>query len=267
MALKFDIETAVKLLSNTVGSLPRVKGFGVVISIIAQRFKDSHIVVERSVFGSRMRLRTNDLIGRMLIFSPNYYDRKELRIVKSILVPGDYAVDVGANIGVYTLFFAKLVGVTGHVDAIEAEAKNAADLRHNIALNEVEHVTVYNVGVSDKRETLQLLLNTTGNAGGHSFYDQSHILNPQTQETVCVKLAEIVSGRRPKLMKLDIEGFEYRVLRAFFQDTPRNFWPEFVMVEDNPSRRENDAVELCLGKGYSLIQAITPNVFLRLNHS
>jgi FkbM family methyltransferase len=265
MSIRGDRETLVSLISGLVRRIPRVKGLGIFISLIADRFKDDDIAIEKPVLRSMMRLRTNDLIGRSLIFTPNYFDWRERRIINEIVRPGDYVVDVGANIGAYALFLSKLVGPSGHVDAIEAEEKNARELRHNIALNSAEQVTVHQVGVSDKKEILSLMLNTTGNAGGHSFYDQSHIPNPETQSIACVPLSIITAGRRARFMKLDIEGFEHRVLRQFFQDTPKNVWPEYLMVEDNPERREDDAIKLCTEQGYDIIALPNANTFLRLS--
>jgi FkbM family methyltransferase len=154
----------------------------------------------------------------------------------------------------------------GQVDSIEAEAFNANELRHNVALNSVDQVTIHQVGVSDKHETLTLLLNTTGNAGGHSFYDQSHIAEPETRKIACVPLSSIIQGRRAKFIKLDIEGFEHRVLRQFFDDVPKDMWPQYMMVEDNPGRREGDAIQLAAQRGYKVFQQVDQNVFLTLNH-
>jgi FkbM family methyltransferase len=243
-----------------------VKGLGILIRLIADRFENQPITLEKDVLGSRMRLRTDDLIGRALIFAPNYWDRRERKIIKRIINTGDYVVDIGANIGWYTLFLAKLVGPLGQVDAIEAEQANADELRHNVAINSARQVTIHQVGVSDKNETLALMLNTTGNAGGHSFYDQSHIPNPVIQKISCVPLSTITAGRRARFMKLDIEGFEHRVLRQFFQETPKDAWPEYLMVEDNPGRREEDAIKLCAEHGYEIFDVADTNIFLSSNH-
>lgn len=262
--LGLNSEKAARVLSAFLSPIPRMKGFGIVISAIAECFKDEPIQIEKSVFGKRMRLRTDDLIGRALIFTPNYYDREERRLISSIIKPGDYVVDVGANIGTYTLILAGLVGTNGCVDAIEAEKLNAEELRHNVQLNQMTHVVIHEVGISDKPEILQLLLNTTGNAGGHSFFNQPHIAEPQIQLIRCVPLSDIIQNRRPKFMKLDIEGFEYRALRALFHDRSKNLWPQYLMVEDNPTRRENDAIKLCIENGYDEFATVRPNVFLRL---
>ncbi len=170
---------------------------------------------------------------------------------------------MGANIGAYTLTLADLVGPAGSVLAIEAEQENVKRLRHNLGINGIGWVEVHAGGVSDKDETLALLLNSTGNAGGHSFYEQSDIANPPVQDVRCRPLADVVDPRRtPRLMKLDIEGFEFRVLKKYMDDVPESRWPEYILTEDYPSRREADAVSLLLGHGYRILKRFNANVFL-----
>lgn len=251
-----------RFFSSIVSRLPRVKGFGLFIAMVADRYKNQPIIVEKTVRGSRMRFRTDDLIGRMMIFSHNYYDFRELELISGLVKEGDYVVDVGANIGIYTLFLSRLVGNCGTVDAIEAEQKNVNELTTNLSLNDTVNVTVHHCGVSDRDEILPLLLNTTGNAGGHSFFDQSHIPDPEVQMVRCVPLATIIGNRKPKFMKLDIEGFEHRVLGGYFATVKSAFWPEHLMLENNPARREGNPVDLCVSKGYEVRRKIDYNIFL-----
>lgn len=211
-----------------------------------------------------MLLDPSDYIGNCLIFTPQWYDSRERRLIEKTLSHGDYVIDVGANIGAYTLIFADLVGPSGMVTAIEAEKKNAQRLRYNINLNNMWWVDIENFGVSDKEEILSLLLNSTGNAGGHSFYKQNDTDEPPIQKVQCRPLSDFIDREKsPKLMKLDIEGFEYRVLNRFFDDQPESKWPKFILLEDYPLRREDDAVSLCLSRGYRIIKRYDANVFMR----
>lgn len=252
------------VVSRIIAPLPRIKGLGIPLSKIARLFSSSDVVLTRTVFGSKMKLRANDLIGNMLLFTPNYYDRKERNFVSDHVRPGDYVVDVGANIGVYTLMLAKLTGERGSVTAIEAEPLNASRLRENLALNSVQNVDIQNFGVSDKKEKLTLMLNLTGNAGGHSFYSQNNGDELRTIDIQCYPLLDLLlSDRRPKFMKLDIEGFEYRVLKTYFSSARNELLPEFIMLEDDPDRRESDAVALCLENRYEVINRFDNNVMLK----
>lgn len=234
------------------------------LALVSRAFRRQHLPdVEVAVFGRKMLLKPSDLIGNCLIFTPQWFDPRERRAIKHVLSTGDYAVDVGANIGAYTLLMADLVGPSGGVLAIEAERENAKRLRHNLGINGMGWVDVHDGGVSDKDETLALLLNSTGNAGGHSFHEQSDIADPPVQEVQCRALSDLVDPERtPRLMKLDIEGFEFRVLRKYLDDVPRVRWPEYILTEDYPSRREADAVSLLVDHGYKIIKRFGANVFL-----
>ena len=244
--------------------LPRIKGLGRILALIAHSFRLKNLCdIEVSVFGRKMLLRPSDLIGSYLIFTPQWYDYRERRFIQNILLKGDYVIDVGANIGAYTLILADLVGSSGMVTAIEAEQENAKQLRHNININNMHWVNVHNFGVSDKNEVLSLLLNSTGNAGGHSFYEQNDTKQPPVQEVQCRPLSELIdNAKTPKLIKLDIEGFEFRVLLKYFDDIPNYQWPKFILLEDNPLIREADAVSLVLSRGYKIIERFDANVFL-----
>ena len=244
--------------------LPRVKGLGVVLALIANVFKRQNLPdVEVSVFGNKMLLNPNDRISNCLIFTPQWYDFKERKLIRKILNEGDYAIDIGANVGAYSLMFANFVGTIGKVIAIEAEEKNAKRLTHNIFINNINCIDVRNIGVSDRKETLVLMLNNDGNAGAHSFYKQSDPSSTLRQEILCQPLSEIIDiTKKAKLMKLDVEGFEWRVLFQFFKDVPNFLWPDFILLEDDPRHREDDAVSLVVGHGYHIINRFDYNVFL-----
>jgi FkbM family methyltransferase len=259
-----DAQNLMLVIREITSRLPRIKGLGIVLAMIAKQFRNTHLAdVEVDVLGNKMLLNPNDFIGNTLIFTPQWFDHRERRLLDKILSCGDYVVDLGANIGAYTLIFSKLVGKQGMVTSIEAESDNAKRLEHNVKINNMQNVEIHHIGVSDKSESLLLLLNTTGNAGGHSFYEQSDVGTPPVQPVECRPLAELIDHSKPlKLIKLDIEGFEYRVLRRFFDDLERSKWPKYIMLEDVPFRRENDATRLALDKGYSLMERIDYNVFL-----
>jgi FkbM family methyltransferase len=245
--------------------LPRIRGLAFALGFVLRVFRRYEFPdVEVSVFGRKMLLNPSDLIGYYLIFTPQWFDHRERWFIGQILNKGDYVVDVGANVGAYTLYLAGLVGPSGLVVAIEAEQENAKRLKHNIQINSIHWATVLVCGVSDKRETLSLLLNTTGNAGGHSFFrKQSDVIKPPVQEVECHPLSELIDVEKvPKLVKLDIEGFEFRVLKQYLDAVPKNKWPHYIQLEDIPTLREDDAVMLALDRGYRLIHRYDYNVIL-----
>jgi len=80
----------------------------------------------------------------------------------------------------------------------------------------------------------------------------------------CARLSELVERRKPRLLKIDVEGFEYRVLKRYFQDgAPEREWPEYILLEDLPDLREGESVRLCEENGYSVLHRWEFNVALR----
>lgn len=258
-----NYESTIPAIRAVTSNLPRIKGLGLLLALIANYFrKRARIDIELSVFGRKMLLNPSDWISSTLIFTPQWYDYRERKFLREVLEKGDYVVDIGANIGAYTLIFADLVGMSGIVTAIEAEEKNARRLTHNISINGIDWIRIHNYGVSDKKESLSLLLNITGNAGGHSFFRQPDNDNSIIQKIECKPLFDLIEKRKAKLFKLDIEGFEWRVLRKYFEDVSESLWPTYILLEDDPKNREDDAVSLCLDHGYRILKRFDYNVFL-----
>jgi FkbM family methyltransferase len=258
-----NLEKNIIFVREVTSRLPRIKGLGMILALIAKFFKKrASTDIAVSVFGRKMLLNPGDAIGNVLIFTPQWFDPKERKLIQKILGEGDYVVDVGANIGAYTLLFSDMVGRFGRVTAIEAEAKNAGRLAHNISINGIDWVDIQNFGVSDKDESLSLVLNDDGNAGAHTFYKQSMPEGVMVQWVECKPLFGLLEKIKPKLMKLDIEGFEWRVLRKYFEDAPESLWPEYIFLEDEPRHREGDAVSLVSCFGYRTLERFDTNVFM-----
>lgn len=135
-----------------------------------------------------------------------------------ILNPGDMAIDVGANIGWFTVLSAALVGESGHVYSFEPAPENFESLKHHININNLNKVELVNAAVSDTSGTADLYLNPYGN-GGHSFYNMQEGRSDLTQPTVIpVKKVtldeyfETIDCSRLRLIKVDTEGHDVRVL-------------------------------------------------------
>ena len=181
--------------------------------------------------GVKMLVDPHDYLGGYLAFLPQVYDRWERRAMASILRPGDVFVDVGSNLGAYALWAARCVGSSGRVLAIEPDPHNHQVLTVNVHLNGYEsRVQVLHRGISGQRQTIHLHRNVTGNCGGHNFRGTG-VEGPLVE---CIPLDEAVEQfgvRRIRMMKLDIEGFEGKVLERYFRAAASATWPEYLLVE------------------------------------
>jgi len=147
--------------------------------------------------------------------------------------PGMTVVDVGSNLGIYTILLSRLVGPKGRVLSFEPDPGLFALLQRNCSLNDCTNITAYNLALGSKRE--QLLLHTTAlNSGDNHLGDGgSRILRRSVQIEV-VPLDEIEPGLKPDLVKIDVQGWELEVLKGMRQilagsphtDLYFEFWPE-----------------------------------------
>jgi FkbM family methyltransferase len=214
-----------------------------------------------------MSLDPSDTIGGNLTFIPQLYDRWERHLIADVLPEDGVFVDVGANLGAYSLWAAK-VAPRGKVLAIEADPGNYNYLRLNFDLNKLLHATALNVGVSDEDSVLRLYLNTNGNRGGHTFLPGIHRDSRETVDVQCRTLAEILSESklaRVDFMKMDIEGFEPRVLRRFLDDIPLDslLWPRHLLTEFFSDAAARDVRDLLAQAGYAEVRTVGSNAYFR----
>jgi len=143
------------------------------------------------------------------------YEEFETEIVKKIIKKGDVVVDIGANIGYYTLLFAKLVGNDGKVFAFEPEPTNFELLKKNSEINSYKNVTLIKKAVSNKTEKTMLHL-SKDNKGSHTLvntkYDDGSI------EIESIRFDEYFKKYSGKInfIKIDIEGSEVNAIKSMF---------------------------------------------------
>ena len=112
----------------------------------------------------------------MLSIKNNKHELTEIEFLKQIIKNGDTVLDLGANIGVYTLIFAKLVGKSGHVFAFEPDPTNFEILSKNVVENKHENVTLVQKAVSEKNDKIKLFVSKRNHAS-HRIFDSEEKRN------------------------------------------------------------------------------------------
>ena len=163
--------------------------------------------------GYWMKLDLSDWSQRMTYFLGRYYELGVQQLLNVLLVPGDRFIDIGANIGMITLHAAHLVTEKGQVDCFEPNPECVEAIKGNLKLNNIKHVTVYPVGLSDSSGTLQLNLSSS-HTGTATLVKIDNAI--ETFDVQIVVGDEIISpdSCRIKLIKIDVEGFELHVLKG-----------------------------------------------------
>ncbi len=132
-------------------------------------------------------------------------------VFEAVLRPGDTCYDVGANIGVYTLWAAGLVGPSGQVHAFEPVPPTMAVLREMVLRNGLGQVVpvASAIGATVGQTGLRSYQGASGRA--HAVADPSHADHLARLDTLD---AYVARHRPPDLVKIDVEGAEIDVLRG-----------------------------------------------------
>lgn len=167
--------------------------------------------------GSRMIVDTSDMIGRVLATS-GVWEPHVTAPIRRLLRAGDVFVDVGANIGYFTLLGSGLVGPTGRVYALEPNGPVHVALRRNIQLNKLGNVVPLCVAAGAADGFAELVEPPVGNVGGTSVR-RSDASSAQAETGIVPiralgSLLEERDAARVRLVKVDVEGFEGEVLRG-----------------------------------------------------
>ena len=246
-----------KLYRSVIRLLPNIRGTGVLGTKLASLYaRKRRKPLISDVADFKMILDPHECVDSSLLFMPHLHDHREIAFVKEHLREGDVFVDVGANIGFYSLVASRTVGASGRVMAIEAEPNTFAILRENIELNQVQNIVPLNIGISDKRETLPMRVSSGeglhNNRGGNSFLYEK---NGERIDIACAPMMDILHDNemnRIDGLKLDVEGFEFRILKKFLGEC----YPRFIILEQHPGieKSEGDAVALLEKHGYETIE-------------
>ncbi len=173
----------------------------------------------------------------------------------STISPGDTVVDIGANIGVFTVLAAKLAGPTGRVVAIEPHPETARYLRHNVALNGLTNVTVRQVAVAGTAGVMSL------HAGDKPLFASllaevnGHRVRGKSEDVAVMTVAELLAEegvRHVDFMKIDCEGSEYSI----FDTAPATLWPQvsYIAMEAHAAagRKVSELTHKLRAEGYQV---------------
>jgi FkbM family methyltransferase len=167
----------------------------------------------------------SDPIRRGEIFDPHV-----LTALRKLVRPGDALLDVGANIGWFSVIGSRLVGSTGQVWAVEPEPCNVGILRRNLRRNKCANVEVLPIAAGAMAEQASLLL-SSDNQGDHRLStnagDGTSILVPVRP------LDEVIGDCDVSIVKIDTQGSEVSALRGMQRIFKKNsrirfileFWP------------------------------------------
>lgn len=194
-------------------------------------------------------------------------EENERCLIGALIKPDMVFVDIGANIGLYSLFIAGHTGGRAQIIALEPHPKTFAKLQFNCRANNFEHITALNVAAGATKGEDTLFFDGGGNIGGASMLTAaaggSVEIAIQTDT-----LPSILTGTgtaRVDLLKADIEGYEDRALMPLIgNDKWRDLWPEAILLETVHRKLwQQDLVAILISAGYAIIGTTEENLLFQ----
>jgi FkbM family methyltransferase len=177
----------------------------------------------------------------------------EVGIAKT-LKPGDVVLDLGANIGLFTLLYARQVGPTGHVHSFEPGVQSFALLKTNTIINGYANVTLYNKAVADTDGIAKFLLCTTGDSDNRLMDNSGE--KREEIDVELVRLDSLFGNARVDFIKMDIQGAELLAMKGLRETCGHNPGVR-LLIEFSPATLEQadasprEFLELCHSYGFA----------------
>jgi FkbM family methyltransferase len=175
-----------------------------------------HTLLTQTVFGHLIHLDSRDTSLLPSLVSYGYWEAAVTRALLRLVRPGHHVIEVGANVGYYTLLFASRVGSTGSVTAFEANPRMVDLLRRTLAMNGLARATrVVPIAVTDRpgRVTLHRLGRQQGSSSIYAFAPEDLAVwddEASPLDVEATSLDAFLGADAPPvdLVKIDAEGAE-----------------------------------------------------------
>jgi FkbM family methyltransferase len=197
----------------------------------------------------------NNACEKRLIVTPQFFDPAELAFIRQRAETSQAFrfVDVGANVGAYTVFAAQAGGTSGRVIAIDPNRRVLDRLAFNVAANGLATVTVVNVALGETEGTAEFAIDL------HNMGKSSLMLEHaarQGKELIRVPVRPLLAVVEEAgfdhidVLKVDVEGYEDRVLMPFLATAPEALMPAAVIIEDSSDVWQADLAGALRERGY-----------------
>ena len=175
-------------------------------------FHDKNYFVHNLTDRLKINLYRDSVLSRIIY---DGFEKEELTFVKEILREGDIFIDIGANVGLFSLIATNCIGTKGSIISFEPSPVTFRRLRENISLNNIENIDLKNIGLSNQSGELNFYVSDNGYDAWDSFATGQ---DDKLQRAIVVSVStldqelEQVDKSRIKLIKIDVEGWEKYVL-------------------------------------------------------
>jgi FkbM family methyltransferase len=219
--------------------------------------------VDTEALGARMRLFPyRNVCEKRILFTPQFFDPLELSILKQRFRPGFVFLDIGANVGGYSLFVAAHGGPDCRIVAVEPQPDIFERLIYNLRLNSFATVKALACAVADKDGELTLFIDPD-NKGESSVKIMSGARGAGSVTVQSKKLLTLIEEEgftHVDAAKLDTEGAEDIILESFLAEAPERLWPKLIIMERGNTRWHVDLPKLLAVQGYRVLAETRNNI-------
>ncbi len=223
------LELTKYLVSHT-----RLPGRYLAAEFIAKLFEPANKQVEGLVGEFSYLFDFRDELQRLMYFG--LYDQAEIDLMKTVLSEGDIFLDIGSNVGYYSLHASSIVGELGQVHAFEPVPENAQKLTTALYNNGIQNTCVNQVAIGETEGTFDLYLGNEGlgDSGWASIVPSKRRLTvlPVRKKAIDQYLFE-KGIRSVQFVKIDVEGAEPEVIAGMSLLLKSENAPD-VLCEVNP---------------------------------
>jgi FkbM family methyltransferase len=227
--------------------------------------------VER--WGMRLRLHPRDNgCEKNLLFTPRMYEPVELKELAAEIARAKEAgrkfnfVDIGANVGLFSMFAAARAGRDARILAIEPEPGNLRRLDFNLRANPGAPITIVATALSDEPGNLAIEVDRRDRGGTHTRKQSRDAAQPGAPLVPSQTLLGVLAAENfdtIDALKIDVEGFEDIVLNPFFRDAPRQLRPRLIIIEDSRHDWKTDLMATLAQNGYKIAVRSKQNIIFR----
>jgi FkbM family methyltransferase len=199
------------------------------------------------------------------VYMSGQYEPSTTSVLRALLHEGDTFVDVGANVGLFTMLASRWVGQTGRVVALEPSRRESARLRDHVTHNSLRNVDMLEVAASDRCGTAVLHVADIGHGGLNTLGDHfmySTVVEAYTEVVAMMSIDELVKRQgisSVDVIKIDVEGGEHDVVMGARNTITRDM-PQIVLEvggtalePGHPGRIQIEAFLTALGYAFLAI--------------
>lgn len=266
----------VRLVLDATTALPN-NWLGLRLAILLRRIVTMRMPAKAGIdverFGMRMRLHPRDNgCEKGVLFTPQMFEvieRTELfaEIARAETDNRDFVfVDIGANVGLFSLLVASRAGARADILAFEPDPQSLERLRFNVAANPGLRVRILPHALGAEQGSVALAVDHRDRGGTKTIPLCEAKPSTQTIDVPCRPLLDVMREEnvtRIDALKIDVEGNEDRILGPFFAQADRTLWPHLIVIEDTRDLWQMDLLTSLETLGYRIASRSKLNLMLR----